>query len=634
MSSAYKLVNLLDGAPLPPALAPFTDNMFSLVVINPYPLEANDATLSGTPLSIYTGQHVCWVTNRVRVPVPTAPSNPSGGSLDFPQVGQAARNSLGSNLLDYDIRFLNFENSIGNITDISTKAAMLVDFLAQNFDERTISAAITNVYTQSLPIGDSLDVSYNLSTGVSFDAVIRSLSIEAAFAMPDGLDFVSKVFALVADYASRSPRIYIGGYLSVRLVGQKTAATMGMQRWSPTCCVEYAMIAGSAGVNDFINDLQKLALACNGALHWGQCNEVMTAADILNLYGRANVEGFRRARAILSQNGTLRTFDNSFTDRLGLSLEVPIPAAGLLVTGRDNQVYLQTLDTSSNAFGGYFLISPGIAKAVAPGANLEIFVIGTDNQVYFLKLNSIGRAITPYTLIPNPVKAISVGSGELFVIGTDDQVYLHKLDPTGNPVGGYVPVPGPVKMKAISLGFDLFAIGVDDQVYVHRLDANGDPAGGYLLIPNPVKAIAAGVYRNPGLFVIGMDDQVYVHNLDANGNPVGNYIGIPNRVKAISATSNDLGKSVLFVIGTDDQVYLHQFDVNGNATGNYIPIPNPVKAVRAERVYLSTALFVIGVDDQVYLHHLDPDGNPVSGYIPIPNQVSGLRGVISLPTLE
>jgi hypothetical protein len=260
----------------------------------------------------------------VRVPVPTAPSNPSGGPPDFTKVAQAARASLGFNL-QYDAEFAAFEASMLPIQDISIKAALLVDFLARYFDARSISAAITNVYTQALPIGDSLDVSYMVSTGVSFgstgapsDLVIRSLSIEAAFAVPDGVGFVSKVLALVADYASRSLPIYIGGYLSVRLVGQ-TAATMGMQRFSPTCCVEYALVAGSTGVDDFVSDLQKLALTCNGTLHWGQCNEVMTAADIQNFYGRANVDAFRRVRAILSQNGTRTTFDNSFTDRLGLS---------------------------------------------------------------------------------------------------------------------------------------------------------------------------------------------------------------------------------------------------------------------------------------------------------------------------
>ena len=60
-------------------------------------------------------------------------------------------------------------------------------------------------------------------------------------------------------------------------------------------------------------------LAAGGILHLGLQNNVMTAADMQNAYGPANIEAFRRARGILSQNGTLTTFDNAFTDRLGLS---------------------------------------------------------------------------------------------------------------------------------------------------------------------------------------------------------------------------------------------------------------------------------------------------------------------------
>jgi hypothetical protein len=80
------------------------------------------------------------------------------------------------------------------------------------------------------------------------------------------------------------------------------------------------MIAGSNRVGDFVKDLQELALSCHGALHWGQCNDVMTSADLENIYGAASVQAFKQARATLSANGLLTTFNNSFTDRLGISV--------------------------------------------------------------------------------------------------------------------------------------------------------------------------------------------------------------------------------------------------------------------------------------------------------------------------
>jgi hypothetical protein len=83
--------------------------------------------------------------------------------------------------------------------------------------------------------------------------------------------------------------------------------------------VEYIGIAGSRDLTEFVEDLQKLALSSGGILHWGLENNMMTAADIRNAYGSSNIDTFRWARGVLSQNATLSTFDNSFTDRLGLS---------------------------------------------------------------------------------------------------------------------------------------------------------------------------------------------------------------------------------------------------------------------------------------------------------------------------
>ena len=165
LSSTPGTVTILDGTPIPPALGPFAGNGFSLIVINPYPLESDDASLS-QPEKGHVGEHLCFVTNRVPVPIPTVASSPGGdaSSLDVQQLGQAARDALGFNVLDYDIRFLNFINSLNGITDLSTKAARLVDFLAQNdFGQRTISAVIACAYKQLLPVGDRLDVSYKLS---------------------------------------------------------------------------------------------------------------------------------------------------------------------------------------------------------------------------------------------------------------------------------------------------------------------------------------------------------------------------------------------------------------------------------------------------------------------------------------
>jgi hypothetical protein len=76
----------------------------------------------------------------------------------------------------------------------------------------------------------------------------------------------------------------------------------------------------------------------------------MTSTDVRSIYGSANIEAFRQARANLSQNGRLSTFDNSFTDRLLLG------RAGWSWAGSWSELYtdkdqLAMLDVARNADG-------------------------------------------------------------------------------------------------------------------------------------------------------------------------------------------------------------------------------------------------------------------------------------------
>src|SRR5207244_3134835 len=128
-------------------------------------LQSNDATLSRSEQGMI-GQHLCLVTNRVTALSPASGSTSGSGdiaAIDVMKVGHAARDSLGSNVLDYDIRFNNFQNSLTPDQDLSTKAALLVDFLAQYYDQRAISAVIANVLKQIMPVGNRINTSFKLS---------------------------------------------------------------------------------------------------------------------------------------------------------------------------------------------------------------------------------------------------------------------------------------------------------------------------------------------------------------------------------------------------------------------------------------------------------------------------------------
>jgi FAD/FMN-containing dehydrogenase len=312
-------INVLEPPPI--MSEPFSPNTFSQIVVNPYPFYGNDATL--TPRQqIHIGQHECIVTNRVTVPIPAQrPGPPPSLNLETlgTGLGTAALDALGRGP-DYPqnaVRFKGLSDIYAHEPDVTRKAAALIDMLAENYQPGTISAAIRYVLSQILPLPDRVDV--NLTEVIGWGGEIRSFCVEAAFPVPAAMVFVAQVFVLIQMYAARQPHVYVGGYLALRIVGQKTEALLGMQRWSPTCHVEYMGIAGTKSIDEFVDDLQKLAIAAGGVLHLGLQNNKMTAADLLKAFGRTNVEQFRRARGLLSQDGALKSFDNSFTDRLGLS---------------------------------------------------------------------------------------------------------------------------------------------------------------------------------------------------------------------------------------------------------------------------------------------------------------------------
>jgi len=325
---------------------PFTGNTFGQVVINPYPFSGYDRSLEGTPAAARPGEHLCFVTNRVAVPVTTPVNNPAPAT-DFKglaeQLGTAAFLAT-EGTVDDMVRFESFRKSQENEPDISKQAAALVDFLAGHYEQGTISALIRHVLRTIVPTGER--VAIDLSEVLAWDNKIHSFCLEASFPLADAITYTNRVLEVVAEFAARARPVFIGGYISLRIVGTKTQSLLGMQQWSPTCSLEYMGVAGTRDLTEFVDRLQRIALDMGGILHLGLQNNVMTATDFRRAYGGNAIDAFRRARVILADNGTRTTFDNVFTDRLGLSIAVAEPARdrylhGLLLAGkfrRENEI--------------------------------------------------------------------------------------------------------------------------------------------------------------------------------------------------------------------------------------------------------------------------------------------------------
>ncbi len=299
---------------------PFAPNVFSQIVINPYPFYANDNTLTGQE-RLAIGHHLCFVTNRVRIPFWDVTPGPES-TTDFAtlgvEMGQAAKDAL--NDPGQLSNFLQLQNHVNGLSNVSDKAAYLVDFLVRhNYQPGTISAALHALLVALLPLGDSTETSTSEVMSWKDDEPLRAFCVEAAFPLKTGIAYTNQVLDMAFNYAERSPRVYVGGYLALRITGRKTAALLGMQQWTPTLHVEYMGIAGTAGLSGFVLELQTRATALGGILHFGLQNDAMTASDLRTAFGSEAIEAFRRARGVLSHNGALTTFDNSFTERLGLS---------------------------------------------------------------------------------------------------------------------------------------------------------------------------------------------------------------------------------------------------------------------------------------------------------------------------
>jgi hypothetical protein len=313
---------------------PFTPNVFSQIVINPYPFYVNDRTLTAQEQAAI-GHHLCFVTNRVRIPISSvgtpAPVDSPGLDEIGTQMGWAALFALRGRPLGWTdgkpvyppdglgdvVRFGLFQDSIAG-QPVSARASALVDFLAREYQPGTISAALHYLLASIMPLGDVVESKTSEVMAWNDKDKLRGFCVEAAFPISAGITYTQQVLDMVAEHAERSPRVYVGGYLALRITG-KTEALLGMQRWSPTIHVEYMGIAETGGLRAFVNELQTRAIALGGVLHFGLENDAMTAADLRASFGSEAIETFRWARGVFSHNGTLNTFDNSFTERLGLS---------------------------------------------------------------------------------------------------------------------------------------------------------------------------------------------------------------------------------------------------------------------------------------------------------------------------
>jgi len=160
-------------------------------------------------------------------------------------------------------------------------------------------------------------------------------SLEVAFpaSSPQLLEWINLMFAAARDLTNGtlhwpghgriSGPLAFAGYASLRFTGL-TRATIGIERWEPTCIVEVAGLKALDGIAPFLDRIEADAKSLGATVHWGQRNS-LTLDEVDRMY--PGIEQWRSGLGRLSRNGLEQTFSTTHTQQRGLEVVQPRFAA-------------------------------------------------------------------------------------------------------------------------------------------------------------------------------------------------------------------------------------------------------------------------------------------------------------------
>jgi hypothetical protein len=165
-----------------------------------------------------------------------------------------------------------------------------------------------------------MDLGYTEPGHPSNPACSIELSFDATstYRRPGFVDFVNEVIARV----NGASHTFFAGYIALRFTGP-TRAYLGMQQWKQTCAVEVSVVQGVHRLCELLSGmlpsegLATRGVELGGLPHWGQQLDMplqLQHANMYRQYGR-----WRQAYAKMSNNFTVRTFENALSSRWNLT---------------------------------------------------------------------------------------------------------------------------------------------------------------------------------------------------------------------------------------------------------------------------------------------------------------------------
>jgi hypothetical protein len=211
------------------------------------------------------------------------------------------------------------------------------DFLGQVFNHSSEAAAwfASWLTADTLKPGKDVSVDFAHTTMAPPDpgeCGKRGLGLELAFDTFRGehLTFVDDAMALLDQ--KRSQGMVLGGWFSLRFVGP-SRAILSPQRSARTCMIEFVGLRSLNSTEPLLNALEQLGTddKHGGIQHWGMFSVPnLSKSDVTSAYPR--LDTWRRVRRELSNGGTIHTFENAFSARVGLD---DPPAGAPLVRQQD-----------------------------------------------------------------------------------------------------------------------------------------------------------------------------------------------------------------------------------------------------------------------------------------------------------
>jgi hypothetical protein len=178
-------------------------------------------------------------------------------------------------------------------------------------------APVISALTQAVqPTGTRTDLAHKaMAPKNKGECAARGSALEVAIDTSGDkhLVFADAAIALLKSEALKGN--YLGGWFSLRFVGT-SRAILSPHHSSMTCTAEFTGLRTLSSTQPLLLALEQLARAQGAIQHWAICQDLRDT-DVTRAYPR--LATWRQVRNQLTISGTVHTFDNAFTKRVGLS---------------------------------------------------------------------------------------------------------------------------------------------------------------------------------------------------------------------------------------------------------------------------------------------------------------------------